>query len=135
MLNQRIVPEYSTRAEKTSNNQTIVNKSASPRNFFKWSIHIPGLGSHLIVPGKKAITRKGNANPIAMNVNTITVTYDSAVKAYVKAAPKNGAEHGVDKGLLSKIISWFLSKEYHFFSNGRQILFGSSLVIVARKKH
>ena len=73
----------------------------TPRNFFKFSIHIPGFGRKEMVAGKKPVIKIGKASPNPTKSNIAKIVKLDDVNANVKAVPRNGAEHGVDRIVAS----------------------------------
>ena len=74
-----------------------VTISERPRKYLSFSIHAPGFGKKRSVVGKKAVRRKGKARPKPIMKNIRKIVKVPAVKAKVKAVPRNGAEQGVER--------------------------------------
>jgi hypothetical protein len=74
-----------------------VKRSVSPRKYFNFSIHAPGLGRMWRDFGKRAVMIKGKDRPRPIKINIRKILKVEVVKAKASAVPRNGAEQGVER--------------------------------------
>ena len=103
-------------------NHRVVKNSKKPKKYFKYFIHIPGLGKYETNLGKKQISKYGVLIPSPKKKKMVMSITDDWVKAAVTAVPTKGAEHGVAINVAKKPLKKSCEYEFTFLFMNLELL-------------